>query len=183
MEQTSTRRFIIDQSLKYGLMVGLLSIALRMLTYIINPMSLVSIAMGIFLFIVFIAVIIFSGFAIRKKLGGFIPYKDAILALFLVLLGSMILKEVFDFLLFNFIDPDLGPNLKETMINNTSEMMEKYGAQQEQIDKQIADMDAIRFGDLGAVSLLGNTIGSIIIAAILAVFVKKDAPLFANDHE
>jgi hypothetical protein len=112
----------------------------------------------------------------RKALGGFISFKDAFRAIFITLLIFLVINTIYSYIYMHFIDPDFSEKMKEASLR----MAEKWGANQEALDKaaQKAD-DNIEKGKHLSSQLL-SFFWSIVIYSIFgmicAAIVKKNKP-------
>ncbi len=163
----------IEHALKWGLILGMVNIAIYLLCYVIDKNILTQWWLGVGTLVINITLMIIPVTTKRKELGGLISFKDAFIICFVVLAGGALLQSVFNYVLYNLIDPSLSNFIKEKTIETTANMMEKFGAPQEQIDKTLSDMqnqdmsqNPARIGQQYLVMLLINAVISSIIAAI-----------------
>jgi hypothetical protein len=126
-------------SLKWGAILGLISIIITMIIYIIDITLLVSSARGIIAFVIVIAVVIYAGRDYRSKLGGYMSFKQAFLHAFVTLAISGFLSAVFNVLLFNVIDPQASAIMVEATMENTMEAMQVLGDGSTDIMDQMAN--------------------------------------------
>lgn len=106
-------------------------------------------------------------------------YGKAWKACFQVGLFGVLLGGIFNFIFFSFINPDFS----EAAIGWTTNLMENSGAPGDQIDKQVAKMEAYSTPIKGTTNgLIGGFVFSLIIALICAAFLKK-APVESFDAE
>jgi len=116
-----------QHSLKWGGILGLLLIIISLLIYIIDITLVVSSYISIVWIALFIGFGIFSGRDFRSKVGGYLSFKDAFLHAFVAFAVGGFIGTVFDFILFNFIDPDIIPILIDTQMETTMKAMETFG--------------------------------------------------------
>lgn len=170
----------MNTSVKYGLIGGLIYIILQMAAYLINSNILFNWG-GVTAFMILLIVIfaVCGYYAIntkRKGLGGFIKFKQAFIEAFITVVVISILMNVFNYVLYAFIDPSLETQLREFVIETTASMMES--APEEVYDEVVEKLEEQDF-----ISLMG-TLGGIvqmiflgaIIGAITSAIMKKEDP-------
>jgi len=171
----------MNTSLKYGLIGGLTYIILQMMLYLIDSSLLFSgigvIASVIILILILVLCCYYAIRTKRKGLGGFINFKGAFTEAFLAVVMISVLMNVFNYILYAFIDPALEEQLKEFTINSYAGWMEG-SMPEEQFEEFIENME-----DQVAVTPL-NTLKGIatfilfgaIIGAITSYIMKKEDP-------
>jgi hypothetical protein len=130
-------------------------------------------------FVVSLVFYCLAGIQQRKAMGGYINFKDAFSAIFIVILISSVISTVYGYIYFHFIDPDVMDKLKETTLT----FMEKVGAPSDSIDDAALEFDE-RVADSNKVGpmILSYFKGLIlysIFGFICAAIVKKKKPEFA----
>ncbi len=112
----------------------------------------------------------------RKAIGGFISFKDAFRAIFIATLIFVTINTIYSYIYMRFIDPDFSVRMKDA----TLRMVEKYGANQEAMDKasQKADENIEKGKHFGSIAL--SYFWTIVIYSIFgficAAIVKKNKP-------
>jgi hypothetical protein len=168
-------------SFKWGGIGAALVVIYSIVLYVINSSLLVNtwaalIGLGVLIFVLVMGVK-----EVRTAQGGFISLSEALFTAFLIYVIASFLNSVFNYALFNWIDPNLPVILKEKTIETTVEMMQKFGAGEEDINKVLEQMD--KDMDLGSASamfwnfLKGSAFG-FIIAFIIALIMKRKRPIF-----
>ena len=177
------RQTITQHGLKWGLIYGLAGIILYTLVYAINRGYLVSFGVGAFMLLVSILLLIYPIYLYRKENGGLLTFKDAFLLSILIFAGSSLLSTIYQFMLYNVIDPTLPEFIKNSTIEKTVAMMEKFGADQEAVDKTLEELNNQDFNfsgsRLGQSYLLGLLFGAFISLIVAAIFRKQPKP---EDH-
>ncbi|MFN9582130.1 MAG: DUF4199 domain-containing protein [Bacteroidota bacterium] len=177
------RQTITQHGLKWGLISGLAGIILYTLVYAINRGYLVSFGVGAFMLLVSILLLIYPIYLYRKENGGLLTFKDAFLLSILIFAGSSLLSTIYQFMLYNVIDPTLPEFIKNSTIEKTVAMMEKFGADQEAVDKTLEELNNQDFNfsgsRLGQSYLLGLLFGAFISLIVAAIFRKQPKP---EDH-
>lgn len=181
---------IKKNALNSGLVLGIVSIALGIFSfYFITGMTtsfwMIIFGPMIFALIVPLVVSIFITLDLRKKIGGFWTFRQATTGVFIMFMVSYILSGVFTNLIFaKLIEPEMVQKTETAMVNATTAMMEKSGADQDKIDKQAEEVKK-KIEDQNSTSI-GKRITNIAVAIILtfvisliygAIF-KKERPLF-----
>ncbi|MGM0582342.1 MAG: DUF4199 domain-containing protein [Bacteroidota bacterium] len=158
-----------QHSLKWGAILGLISIIITLIIYLIDITMLVESYMPFVLLVIFIAVPIYAGREFRSKVGGYLVFKDAFLHAFVVLAVGIFIGTVFDYLLFNFIDPEIIPILVEVQMENTMKAMEAFGG-----TSNTEMMDGMAEGVEKGYTLQGQALGflwKLVLCAIGALIV------------
>jgi hypothetical protein len=170
---------IVNQGLKFGLILGFANIAIYLLIYIIDRQLLVSGWIGAFVLLVNVVLMIWPVKNYKNIQGGVITFRDAFLVCFITLAGASLLSSVFNFVLYNIIDPTLPEFIKEKTIETTVSLMEKFNAPQEELDKAVEKLQAEDFsqnpGRIGKQyfgAVLFQTIPALIIAAVMRTKTK-----------
>jgi uncharacterized membrane protein YagU involved in acid resistance len=131
--------------------------------------------------LIYLGVTIYAGIDYRNNIGGFLPYGKAFVHGFLVLAISALVATLFSAVLYHVIDTELPQKLTDASLENTREMMEKFGAPEDAIDKALEDAKdrtANQFTFTGQlISYASILFFSAIMALISAIFVKKNQPV------
>jgi len=171
---------LFQHAIKWGLIVGGISIALTCVIYAIDYALLANWKTGISFFVMFIGLAIYAGINYRNEIGGFLSYGKAFQHGFVLMAISGLVSAVFMIILYNVIDPELPEKLTKVGIENAQAMMESFGLPEDQMDKAMEDTRK-RTENQYTVSgtAMGYGIGLIIYAVlslITAIFVKKNEP-------
>lgn len=116
-----------QHSLKWGAILGLISIIITLIVYLIDITLMVQSYMPFVLLVIFLAVPIYAGRDFRSKIGGYLSFKDAFLHALVILAVGVFIGTVFDYILYNFIDPEIIPILVDVQMENTMKAMEAFG--------------------------------------------------------
>jgi hypothetical protein len=169
---------IKKNGVNYGIILGLISIATTTLVYVTDIKLFMSWwigGVGLVLNIV-IGVVLVS--KTKKQLNDVITFKEGFTVYFIAgALGSTI-SALYNYVLFNFIDPQAKETLKEMTIKYTVEMMEKFGTPKEALNQAIAEMQKADNYSLGNI-FMGLLFVYIIVAIfglILAAIFKSKSP-------
>ncbi|WP_296619770.1 DUF4199 domain-containing protein [Marivirga sp.] len=118
-----------QHSLKWGAILGLISVIITLIIYLIDITIMVQSYMPFILLVIFLGVPIYAGRDFRTQIGGYMSFKDAFLHAFVILAIGGFIGTVFDYLLFNVIDPEIIPILIEVQMENAMKAMEVFGGQ------------------------------------------------------
>ena len=163
---------IKKNGINFGIILGVFSVLFTTAIYVIDLklftswwIGLVSIAIAITIGVVLVS-------KTKKQLNGVLPFKDAFTVYFIAALIGTVISTVYNYVLFNFIDPSAKETLKEITMKYTAEMMEKFGAQAAQVNeamKKVAETDNYSLGNMLmglAIALVVQAIFGLILAAI-----------------
>lgn len=168
-------------ALSYGLVAGLILVAINLLIYLIDPMLMANWWLGFVLLpIAFIALLI-VGLRIRKAEGGYLPFGKAFLSVFVAGLIMTVVGTAYQIILFQVVDPDLANDIIDQSMENMMVMFERFDLPMDEMEKQMEparEKMVEQFsigGQLLAVvySAIGWALGALIIAAI----VKRNPPV------
>ncbi|MCC6289877.1 MAG: DUF4199 domain-containing protein [Chitinophagaceae bacterium] len=174
METKST-----NTGVTYGLISGLASVIFGLLLYLNGAKSFVSpIAWMGFLIPIVIAVL--AGIKQKKNNGGYLDFAGALKVVFTTFVIGTIISTIFNYVLFNFIDVPFREALTQESTEKMQEMMQKFGAPQDAIDK--ATEEALKGNNysLGKTSLSAAFICIFwfVVSLVIAAIVKKKKPEF-----
>jgi hypothetical protein len=183
---------IRKQSFQYGLILGAILLVLGIFSFyfIIGMTSsfwLVIFGPFIFSIILPIIVVVFFCLDIRKKVGGYWSFKQATTGIFIMFFMAYVVQSIGrDVIFAKFIEPNMVQKTQEAVMNATTAMLEKTGADQAQIDDKKASIQK-QFDQQTNVTV-GKVIQGIaitiilifVLALIFGAIVKKDPPLFAD---
>jgi hypothetical protein len=165
-------------SVKPGLTIGLVSLALTYIAYFIDSSLLASAWFGLVALVVFFVLIIFFGRQYRTELGGFMSLGTAFNFSFVTMIISGLVTLVGQILLFQVIDPSLPQVLGDLSFEASLKMMESLGQNPDSLDPTM--LDEMKEGASSNFTLSGQLknfgfglIAYAIIALILGAILKK----------
>ncbi|MEY4931589.1 MAG: hypothetical protein RI909_2313 [Bacteroidota bacterium] len=171
---------LFQHALKWGLIVGAISIVLTAVAYAVDYAMLANWKFGIFIFAAFIGLAIYAGINYRNETGGFIAYGKAFQHAFILMAVSGLVSTAFTILLYTVIDPELPAKLTDVAIENAEAMLKNFGMPEDQMDKAMEDTRKRTENQFSVSGLaMGYGIGLIIYAVlslITSIFVKKNPP-------
>jgi hypothetical protein len=175
-------------SAKNSLIIGIISIVLSLVIHFIDPLLLyTSMWIGLVLFVVFIALLVYAGKTIRAEVGGFWTFGEAFKSFLIMGLIITALSTLYNVVLMTVIDPSLPATAGAAADENAKAMMAKFGMQQEQIDEAMAKQgkgeDKLKITAKNTVTNFGISLAIFgVFALILAAIMKKTPPVkFAEE--
>ncbi len=174
---------IKHNTLLFGLLLAAISIGYSTIAYVVDESLFVHWFLGIGLLVIGALLLIMSVWQTKKALGGYISFRDAFSAWILPAMLSSALVMVFNMLLYNVIDTDLADRLGVRIMEQTTEMMERFGAADEQVEEAMAKVDetsmSVNFKPLGLLKgFFTELILQSVFAALFAAIFKKEKPVF-----
>lgn len=172
-----------------GVILAIIGIALQILPFYAAPQLLGSTAFGIGISVITLVLYILFTLDLRKKVGGFWVFKDALRGVFIMSLLANVATTVFNYIFYNFIEPDGFEKVKGYIIEGTTKTLEGLGLQQDAIDAQ---MDATiktledQYHPTLLIALRNAAIAIVIgfvMSLIFAAIFKKNPPMFASTEE
>jgi len=172
-----------------GVIVGILSTVIGIVTYYAFPSLLGSFTFGIATLIISLLIYVFFTIDLKKKIGGFWSFREALKGIFLMSFVAGFIYSIVNFAFYKFIEPGAFEKISGYMEIGMTETFEKMGMGQEQIDEAVSrQIEGIKdqydpspaqfFKNLGT-AVIVQFIMSLIFAAIF----KKEAPVFASNDE
>ncbi|WP_118194909.1 DUF4199 domain-containing protein [Albibacterium indicum] len=186
MNHTTSNGNISATSLavKYGLIWSAINIVVFLLVYYGMPQIMGTWKHSIIQFVVGIGLAIYFTLEIRKQIGGFWSFKEALKNIFILFIIPTVVVYFFSIIFGKWIEPEYPAKITEISLNATTEMMESMTTDQEVIDETIAEMEKglekqFNPGIMDilqsiAISALIYFVGALIWAAIF----KRDRPVF-----
>ncbi len=168
-------------AIKWGINTGLASIVFTLLIYVLNAKLMASFTWMSLSLVLCILFMVLAVKEVKKNQGGFISLSEALFCGFFVYAIGALISGVFSYVLMTWIDPNLPLLIREVSIEKTVEMMNKFGASEEDISKALDNINE----QPTAVSIKSSLIGFIassalgfVIAFILAAILRKKQPVF-----
>ncbi len=135
---SSSNKVLINHALRWGAIMGMTILIIQLMVYLLSKSSLVSFTYGIVNFILQVILLVVAVYVYRKNINnGLLSFVEGFTIVMLIFAGSALINSVFQFLLYNVIDPDLSTYIYERTLEMTTNMMEKFGAPEEEIEKAI----------------------------------------------
>lgn len=176
-------------ALKNGLIWAAINIALFLVIYYVKADLMGSFAFSAIQMLIGIGLAVYFCIDMRKQIGGYWSFKDALGSIFLMFVVQAVIVYFFTILFGKFIEPGYVVKMKEITQHTATAMLEKVGMDQEKIDQAIAEMDKksesqFNPGFVDVLKSLGFIAFSYFIGALIfAAIFKKDRPVFASVPE
>jgi hypothetical protein len=157
-------------AVKYGFFMGSISVLMALMIYIFNPSIFASMAYGVSSMFLMLAVLVVFGFLARRETPHGFTFKDAFLTLLIIQTFAFTEANLFNYILYNFIDPNLADLIKKETIENTLNLMQSLGVRGDELDAAAATIEKqdMNFGIKQLLIGIGTGIGA---GAILSLII------------
>lgn len=167
-----------SKAISYGIIGGIITIALNLVIYLIDPALLANWWVGLASIPIVIIILVVGGLAIRKQEGGYITFGKAFINMLVIGIVMAVISSLYQMILFHVIDPELPQFLMEKSMENMAEMMSNFGMPEAQLEEAMSEAaasmeDQFSIGN----QILGIIWGSVfyaVLALILALIVKRN---------
>ncbi len=190
METIQTEVNLKALAIKNGLIWGVINVVIFLVTWYTVPSLMSSYAYSGLLLIIGIALAVYFCIDMRKQIGGFWSFKEALVNIFLMFLIAMAIVYVFNLLFGKYIDTTYPTTMKELVLSKSEETLKSFGMSEEDISKGLestAQSLDKQFTPTFSQAVVGFGIASVfyfIGALIFAAIFKKNKPVFlANNPE
>ncbi len=163
---------IKKNGLQFGAILSAYYIVTTLLMFFFNQNLFVSIPIGFASIFVSLGIGVVALFWAKKKLNGYITFKDAFTSYFITIVMGLLAHIVITYLLFNLVDPSAKETIKELTIAFTQKNMTSLGVETETLNKtieQIREADNFNLGNLiksFAWKTLLYSVGGMLIALV-----------------
>lgn len=165
----------------YGLICGLASVVFGLMLYLggvewfMNPIAFLG-------YVIPIIVAVLGGLRQKKLNGGVLVFGDALKVVFTIFVIGTLISTAFNWVLFNYIDVPFREALSQEAAEKVRQLMEKFGAKQEDIDKAMADSMNKNNYTLGSMALgvAFSCIMWFVVSLIISAIIKKNPSQFPN---
>lgn len=177
------------QAINNGIIIAVIGLAFQILPFYAAPQLLGNTMFGLGIGLISLLIYIFFTIDLRKKIGGFWSFKEALKGIFIMSLVSNVIVSVFNFIFYNFIEPNGFEKIKGYVAEGMTSMMEKMGVSGDQLDEAIEKATESLKSQYQptALDFLKNLIIAIIVGFVLslifAAIFKKNPPMFAPVEE
>jgi hypothetical protein len=127
----------------FGIILAVLSVLVTAIFYAVDLKLFTNYWIGTLLLIVNLGILIMSVYTAKKALNGVITFKEAFTVYFITVVIGLTASTLFNLLLFNAIDPGAKVTIKELTIKASVQMMERFNAPAEVLDKQIEELETM----------------------------------------
>lgn len=173
----------MKNALRSGALLALVGIIITIGLYIVDATLLINMWYGLTMLVVFLGLVIYFGINYRKnEKGNILSFKDAYLHGLVTLIVTGAISTIFSLVLYNVIDPELPAVLEEATIQQSYEMIQKFGAPSGVVDAQMAEVKKSASEQFTFSGLLkGYGIACVVylvVALITGAIVKRKEPEF-----
>ena len=165
-------------STSYGLYIGVALILITVLVYTFDISLYTKWWFGVIILIFTIGIACMAVSKSKKLSDTLFTFKNAFTSYFLTIIIGTFISLIFTYILFNVIDPEAAQTLTELTIESTREMMEGFGAPQDQINATLNEMQ--NQNNYSLINLLKGyafqLILFIIIGLIVALIFREKEP-------
>lgn len=187
--QQEGQRSYLGEAVKLAVAWAAINIMIFLLTWYSIPDFTVSPAYGIINVLVLIGLAVYFTLNLRKKVGGYWDFKEALKHIFVLFFVQAVITTLFSTAFIKYIEPGYADFTREKMLNSMTQLYENIGMDQEdvdtaleqleaQLDKQLDPTVGEFFQGLGIAVIL-YFVGALIFAAIF----KRSRPVFAPVHD
>lgn len=168
-----------------GLIIGILSAILGIVIYYVAPSLFGSMWFAVGNMIFLLVVYVFFTIDLRKKIGGYWSFRQALKGIFLMAFIAGIILTVANYVFYKFIEPDAFTKISGYIEEGASKTYEAMGMDEDQIETAVSEqLKGMRKQfDPTPMELLQNIGIAILIqfvmSLIFAAIFKKEAPIFA----
>lgn len=164
---------MITHSIRFGILAGIGTIAILLSAYFIEKKLMFNASIVWSTIFFYIIGMTMAAIEQRKDQGGFISFKEALRSSFVVWLIANAMYHLFNYLQFNFFDPELLTIQKEYSLEMLEQNPNLFG--EEYMEVLVTNIEQTTYG-LGVTiyAYIGSLIGGFLIAAIIARSVRRD---------
>jgi ABC-type polysaccharide/polyol phosphate export permease len=172
-----------------GFIIAIITIAIQLLTYYAAPAMLGATWFGIATGLIILVIYILLTIDLRKKIGGFWSFKQALTGIFIMSLVANVTSSVFNFIFYKFIEPNAYDKVKGYVAEGLTATLEKMGMSGADMDKAIEKATESLKAQYqpSPLDFLKNIVIAILIgfvmSLIFAAIFKKNPPMFAPIEE
>lgn len=176
-------------ALKFGLIWAAINIIVLLLFYYASPQLLGTWMQSAAQVIIGLGLAIYFTIEIRKQIGGFWTFREAISSIFVLFIVPSIVVYFFTMAFGKWIEPAYMDTIKEVTLNTTTEMLEKFTSDQDLIDKTISETELaldkqFNPGFFDIIKTVGFSVLFYFIASLIwAAIFKRDRPVFLSHSE
>jgi len=169
MEEENEQMTVMQNALRMGVILGVVSIILSLIFYLIDPALFAKWWLNLSILLGVIIAVVVIGINYRKSIGGFMSFGDAFKHGFIILLTFGVLSGAFTILLFQVIDPDLKTVVIDASIEQTTAMMENFGAPEDSIEEALEEAEVSMEESFSLIGQLKGQLWAIIFYAVLSL--------------
>jgi len=189
MKSSSETTSAKSLAIKYGLIWTVINILVFLFVYYIVPDFMGTWKHSIIQFIVGIGLAVYFTLEIRKQIGGFWSFTEALKTTFVLFIIPTILLYFFSLIFGKWIEPSYPAKITEISLNVTTELYESITDDQEVIDQAILETEQAleKQFDPSFMDVVKSVMFSVLIyfvgSMIWAAIFKKERPIFYNPED
>jgi len=157
---------------QHGGMAALISVILSLVAYILSVELLIGWQLGLAQSVLIITTMIVVGRAIRRDEGGFISYWRVFQHIMLSLLCILCASSLFNFVLFNVINPELVDVVVDLSLEKVEEMMISFGLAGDLLQETMIETEKEIRNGYTLVGSVKGVVFSSMFGAIIALIVS-----------
>jgi hypothetical protein len=172
-----------------GVIIAIISIAIQVIMYYAMPSLFGSYVTGIGISCVLLVIYVLLTLDMKKKIGGFWTFKEALKGIFLMSFIANVGSSIFNFIFYKFIEPNAYDKIVGFVTEGLTSTYEKMGLSQDKMDEALSQVEKtlksqfqpsiLDFIKALGIAILIGFIMSLIFAAIF----KKNPPMFTPAEE
>ncbi|GGG88823.1 hypothetical protein GCM10007415_23630 [Parapedobacter pyrenivorans] len=184
-EKTKVKRIAITNAFLWAV----INIIIFLLVYYAAPTLMANPTFGFITIAIGIGLAIYFILDLRKKVGGYWSFREALGNIFLMFFVQVVVYTIFTTAFAKWIEPEYANMMRDATLNATTKMAETFSSDQEVIDKMIEEAEKsiekqvnpgfMDFVQGLAIAAIFYFIGALIFAAIF----KRERPVFAPAEE
>ena len=172
---------VVKGALKLGVIVGVVSVILTFIAYVVDSTLFANWWFNLGIGLITLVAVVVLGISFRNSNGGYMSFGQAFLFCFLTFAVAGLLSALFNILLYTVIDTELAEFVVNETIRKTTEVYEKLGLPQAQVDEQIETMENDLRAGFTPAGFIKNyllvMIGYAVLSLITGLIVKKNEPI------
>ncbi len=172
-----------------GVIIAVITIFLQLLTYYAAPNLLGATWYGILITVVSLVIYVIFTFDLRKKIGGYWSFKEALSGVFIMSFIANLASSIFNFIFYTFIEPGAYEKVRGYVEEGITATFEKMGMSGDALDEAVEEatkslkaqyMPSI--GDFAKNLVIAILVGFVLSLIFAAIF-KRNPPMFAPVDE
>lgn len=178
-----------------GIILGIATLILSLFTFyfitdMVSSPIMMSVSPLLFAVIIPIAIAVFLMIDLRKKVGGFLSFKQATTSAFVIFIVAYAISYTGNLIYTKVIDKTIMERMSTTMLDGTERMMENMNAPQEKIDeamdnarKQMKEQNDMTFTSVTKGLLIAVLMYFILSLIFGAIFKREGVRYVAVDDD
>lgn len=172
-----------------GFVIALVTVAAQLASYYFFPALMGSMGYGFLIMFLTLIVFVLLTLDMRKKIGGYWDFKEALKSIFLMAFTAGIVSAIFNLLYYKFVEPNALEKIQGYVVDGLTATYERLNLSQDEIDKNIGTVEesmqaqynptVSQFAKTLFIAILVEFVMSLIFAAIF----KKEPPLYRRRDE